>query len=750
MTMSLSIWISGLRATGVFFSALLCAGLASGQYRDKYPDDTGELRQTVARISYISGNVSFARGDDPDNWQTADRNVPMSLGDRVYTDNRSRLELQVHGGDSIRLGAGSELAALNLTEDAKQFSVSVGVASFHIWRLDDNETFEVDTPNAAVTFDRPGDYRIDVDADGNTRIVVRRGRATVAAGGGQVGVSSGEQMQVDGIDDPRYDVVNAARPDSWDRWIDERESRIARARSRGYVSADVVGLDDLDEYGRWQEIPQYGRVWTPAAVESDWAPYRAGHWIWQDPWGWTWVSSEPWGWAPYHYGRWVNSSSRWYWVPVASGVRYVRYSPALVVFVGGGSGWSASASFGGRGEFVGWFPLAPREQMIPWWGRRRAAEPSVDRASYANRMSVTVVNHNTFVSGGVVTNNTVRDRAVLREVAAAPVLRGPIPIMPTRESLRVSVRADLPPPPRPPAALIERSVVVRTAPPPAPPSFQAKVDVIREGRGAPIEPDAAARLAVTDRGRARATTTVRPAAAEPGRVTLAPRSPNAGTAATQPRPEPVAPVPGRPMATAERPVAPAPPSTTAGPAGSAPPPAAPPPDERARQQNEQWRGRQRPPDTQPSATPQPQPEPQSQQPPARGREGAAPPPERVVVPPARTREQQQQQQQQQPPGQARESAPPQPERATPPPPQPREAATPPPKPQPEAERAKPARGDATQGRPVVERERQRPAEPEKKPPEKDKEKEKKDKKAQDEKDKKAKDEKDKKDEHKPD
>ncbi|HEV2064800.1 MAG TPA: DUF6600 domain-containing protein, partial [Thermoanaerobaculia bacterium] len=602
----------------------------------------------MARISYISGSVSFARGDDPDNWQVADRNVPMSLGDRVYTNRGSRLELQVHGGDSIRLGGGSDLAALNLTDDAKQFSVGIGLASFSIWRLDENETFEVDTPNAAVTLDRPGEYRIDVDADGNTRILVRRGRATVAAGGGQVGLNSGEEMRIDGIDDPRYDVASAARPDSWDRWVNEREARIARARSHRYVSADIVGVDDLDEYGRWQDIPQYGRVWTPTSVGNDWAPYRAGHWVWQDPWGWTWISSEPWGWAPYHYGRWVNTASRWYWVPVAPSVRYASYSPALVGFVGGGSGWSASGSFGGRGGFVGWFPLAPREPLVPWWGRRGSAGPDVARANYVNRNYVTVVNQNTFVSGGAVTGNTVRDQAVLRDVAAAPVLRGPIPVMPTRESLRVSVRTDLPAPPRPPAALIERSVVVRSAPPPAPPSFQAKVDVIREGRGAPVEPDAAARLAEADRGRSRPATQVRPAAAESGRVTLAPRSSTAGTASAQPRPEPVAPVRGRAMATTERPVSsgpasssPAAPSTREAappPRGEAAPrpateaPAAPrqaPPSERERPPAERVAPREQPQPAQGreavAPTPRPQPE-RAAEPPARGRESVAPTP----------------------------------------------------------------------------------------------------------------------------
>ena len=196
-------------------SVLLLAALAAGQQRDEY----GEIRQTVARISYLSGEVSFSRGDDPDDWQPADRNVPMTLGDRIYTGSRSRVEIQIHGGNSIRLGARTDLAALNLTDDTKQFSVRAGIASIQIRRLAENELFEVDTPNAAVTFDRPGEYRVDVDEPGGTRVSVRRGSATVAAGGGQIPVNEGEAIELEGLDSPRYDFVSLSRPDGWDQWV---------------------------------------------------------------------------------------------------------------------------------------------------------------------------------------------------------------------------------------------------------------------------------------------------------------------------------------------------------------------------------------------------------------------------------------------------------------------------------------------------------------------------------------------------
>ena len=588
-------------------SVFLLATFASGQQRDEY----GEIRQTVARISYFSGEVSFSRGDDPDDWQPADRNVPMTLGDRIYTGSRSRLELQLHGGNSIRLGARTDLAALNLTDDTNQFSIRAGIASFQIRRLFEDELFEVDTPNAAVTFDRPGEYRVDVDEHANTRVSVRRGSATVAAGGGQIPVNEGEAIDLEGLDSPRYDIVSLSRPDGWDQWVGERVGRLEHARSYQYVSADVVGADDLDEYGRWEDVPQYGRVWSPTAVAVDWAPYRVGHWIWQDPWGWTWVSAEPWGWAPYHYGRWVVVSSRWYWVPVAPRERFVSYSPALVAFVGGGPGWSASFSIGGGGV-VGWFPLGPRDPFLPWWGLRAHTRVSaVTNVTYVNRTYVTVVNQNTFVSGGIVTTSYLRDRAVVNQVVAAPVLRGPVPIVPTAASLRMAVRTDAVAAARPPAAVSTRQVVARVAPPPAPPTFRAKLAVITENQGAPVAPAVAARISVENRGRPQSVTTVRPAA-EAGQVQLAPRAGSTETRGER-KPEPVTAFRGRPMATTQQPVAAspvtgstAPSSTGASPREIAPRPerqAAPTPvpgrslgqpGESGRPQPEESRGRVRP------------------------------------------------------------------------------------------------------------------------------------------------------------
>src|SRR5262249_61494774 len=132
--------------------------------------------------------------------------------------------------------------------------------------------------------------------------------------------------------------------------------------------------------------------------------------------------------APSHYGRWMVYDASWYWVPAPRTVTHVSYAPALVAFVGGGGGFSASVSFGGGGV-VGWFPLAPADPLVPWWGPPRT-RVNVTNVRYVNKTYVTVVNQNTFVSGDLVQNKVIRDRTVVQQVAAAPVTHGALSVIP--------------------------------------------------------------------------------------------------------------------------------------------------------------------------------------------------------------------------------------------------------------------------------------------------------------------------------
>ncbi|MCB1578726.1 MAG: hypothetical protein KDI81_15720, partial [Xanthomonadales bacterium] len=352
----------------------------------------------VARLSHVGGEVSM-RPAGLEDWTAARINRPLIAGDSLYTDRASRVEMEI-GAATLRLDERTSFGLLDLDDDIAQVELTEGTLSLTVRRIFEGQSYEVDTPTLALVIDEVGQYRIDIAPDGSSTMV------TVIDGSADVYGSDNSSFRVrDGFAyrfyDTRledYETLDLPRQDDFDRWCYERAERYERSPSRRYVSDEVIGYADLDDYGTWSTTSDYGAVWYPSRVEVDWAPYRDGHWAWIDPWGWTWVDNAPWGFAPSHYGRWAFVGNRWGWLPCPRNVRPV-YAPALVAFVGGG-GFSVTISSGGP---VGWFPLGPRDVYVPWYRGSR---------DYFNRVNIrnTTIINNTYITN--VYNDYSRGRPV--------------------------------------------------------------------------------------------------------------------------------------------------------------------------------------------------------------------------------------------------------------------------------------------------------------------------------------------------
>ncbi|HWW95685.1 MAG TPA: DUF6600 domain-containing protein [Vicinamibacteria bacterium] len=488
----------------------------------------------VARLSYVDGSVSFRPGN-LDDWAPASRNRPLTTGDRLWTDKGSRSELHL-GSTTVQLGPETAFAFLNLDDNVTQMQVTQGSLRVHVRNVLEGESMEVDTPNAAVSLLHPGTYRIDVDANGDSTVSVRKGDAEATAEGSEVPLHAQQVGVFLGAHPPIYDIQEESAPDDWDRWCAERERRYEEPRvSARYVSPEVVGSEDLDGYGRWREVPNYGSVWVPTSMGSSWAPYRAGHWGYVAPWGWTWIDDAPWGFAPFHYGRWAQVSGEWVWAPGTIVARPV-YAPALVAFVGGNS-WSASLSIGVGGG-VAWFPLGPREAYYPSYAvspgyvrninvthvnvtNINVTNVNATNVTYVNQSvagAVTAVPRNTFVSA-----QPVAAAAVAVPVSAVASVRAggaPMGVQPTSQSvLSRPVTASAASVPQPPAAVSGRSVVAKMTPPAPAPAFGAS------GHAAPVVTNTLIRPAIPPPG----TSAV---AMRPSRATLPPPRPASAPAAS--------------------------------------------------------------------------------------------------------------------------------------------------------------------------------------------------------------------------
>jgi hypothetical protein len=325
---------------------------ADGQGQDQEPPNR------VARLQYMNGSVSVQPQGTGD-WVEGAINRPLTNADNVWADKNSRAEFNL-GTGLLRIGPESSLTLTSVGDNAAQVTLHQGTLNAHIRHLFEGETYEVDTPNQAFTILRTGDYRFDVDPNGDATVVtVWRGEGEASGQGPAVRVKAHTQVRFTNGDSLTHVTDTAPDPDSFDEWCEGRDRRADSSRSSQYVSPDMVGSEDLDANGTWRNTPDYGNVWVPNGVGADWAPYTNGNWIWENPWGWTWVDYAPWGFAPFHYGRWVSFGGYWGWAPGPYYGGWARgwYAPALVSWYGGF----------GFGFGFGWCPLGFGEPFFPWY-----------------------------------------------------------------------------------------------------------------------------------------------------------------------------------------------------------------------------------------------------------------------------------------------------------------------------------------------------------------------------------------------
>jgi hypothetical protein len=477
-------------------------------------DNTEQSPGRIARLAYLSGQVQFAPAGESD-WGSVEVNRPMVIGDRLLTGDDGRAVLEL-GDASVRIDNASAFDFLNLDQDNAQIELSQGTLNLAVRQMAQGENFEVDTPTVAFVAATPGIYRIDDDPAGTGSMV------TVFQGSGTVYGANGVSRQVVAGTSYRFndsalasvDVNGLPQPDDFDRFCEARDAsydRYAQAQQQ-YVPSDMIGGEDLDQYGQWSDVPEYGNVWYPSSVPAGWAPYRDGHWAWIDPWGWTWVGDEPWGFAPYHYGRWAYVRDRWGWIPGPVDVQ-PTYAPALVAFVGG-AGFSLSVNLGGGGP-VGWFPLGPRDVYVPWFHASRNYFTNVNVTNIRNvYVNKTVINnfYNDYQAGRRVPfgRNDYAYRRMPGAVTAVPrnVFTGARPVRPAVLKLsgsqlartQIATRPDVNPdraslglrrPTARPAVLrgqtpFTRPVVARHQPPPRPVEFAARQRVIASQHGQPL------------------------------------------------------------------------------------------------------------------------------------------------------------------------------------------------------------------------------------------------------------------------
>jgi hypothetical protein len=399
----------------------------------------------VARISLMNGDVSVRRGDSGDAVAAA-INGPLMAEDRVLTGPGARAEIQLNYYNRIRLAGDAEVRFPELEWHKYQIQVASGTIVFSALP-GSNDQIEFATEAAALRPLAPGSYRITVLGGGTVEFTVRRGEADIFTPSGSRRLTPGHTMRVHLAEDntPEFQLTAEIARDAFDEFNARRDQELSQVKSYQHMSRDIEGGEDLDNAGEWVDQAPYGSVWRPY-VSPDWAPYQDGRWMWEDYYGWTWLSYDAWGWGPYHYGRWFNNAGSWYWYPGGFGAR-MWWRPALVGFFGWG-GFGVGFGFGG----YGWVPLGPFEMFHPWYGRGYfgGGRWGGFNQSMGRNGNIGNVYRNARVAGGVHGTSAQNfgrgsvgrgSTVPAGELSHASAMHGPLPVTPSRESLRMSDRA---------------------------------------------------------------------------------------------------------------------------------------------------------------------------------------------------------------------------------------------------------------------------------------------------------------------
>ena len=385
----------------------------------------------AGRLAALTGAVSFHAAGETQ-WNAATLNYPVTTGEAFWTEPQASATLEI-ADNRLVMDDSTEIDVTALDQNQLAATEAQGAIFLQLNSLAPGQGVSVNTPRGTVQINTSGRYEIVAgDTNDATAVTVVEGAAHVTGSNLSLDVGPQQTATIGGTDVLQGNV-GPMQPDTFlQAQISVRPRRTASVAPRQVRY--MTGAADLQDYGSYTQNAQYGQVWYPNDVASNWAPYRDGHWAYVQPWGWTWVDSARWGFAPFHYGRWVQVENRWGWVAgdgeAETASAYPVYSPALVSFVDVGGAALAGAALGfAAGELAGgyapaWIPLGPREPYYPWYHCRadyfgRINAPyGVPRALiergptyntvtnirtvnnfYINRRAATVVPANIFVRG---------------------------------------------------------------------------------------------------------------------------------------------------------------------------------------------------------------------------------------------------------------------------------------------------------------------------------------------------------------
>ena len=170
----------------------------------------------VARVGYAYGNINFADAGSNE-WVPLLANRPISTGDSVFVPGNGRAELQV-GANALRLVEQTRISFINLNDDNIQIKLSQGSMVLRVRALQEKENVEVSTPNLNFSIQEPGEYRINVNDDNTSTVIVRSGIGVAQGDRDVITLRAGEQTRFSGTNLNHTQIARVPPFDTFDQW----------------------------------------------------------------------------------------------------------------------------------------------------------------------------------------------------------------------------------------------------------------------------------------------------------------------------------------------------------------------------------------------------------------------------------------------------------------------------------------------------------------------------------------------------
>jgi hypothetical protein len=308
------------------------------QQQQQGPQGPMQSPASVARVSFVQGGVQVLSGGQTD-FQQAVMNMPLLQGSRLQTGGDGQAEIEFNDGSVARLTPNSSLQMQALTGNQVQLQQLSGLAYYELNVGQGHPSYSIQFADAEATATSNTIFRLSLDSVPEVAVM----SGSVHLEGAQfpaLDVSQSQTLRLAPENGAPYSVAQGVNPDSWDQWNQDRDQAISQEAAEQTPVRDSSGAsenenwNDLDYYGNWYPVPDYGNVWVPSGVDVNWDPYGYGYWGFYGGFGYTWISAYPWGWLPYHCGGWNYFSFGWGWVPGRCGLGW-----APVVFVRGYRGY---------------------------------------------------------------------------------------------------------------------------------------------------------------------------------------------------------------------------------------------------------------------------------------------------------------------------------------------------------------------------------------------------------------------------